>query len=300
MDLALFIVALILVLAGVLCFFYVRYADEPGMPIVLGVAWLAIGGGIVFMDSFHIVPTRTDAVETSFGKPVGTLSNGWHWMAPWHQVEEFDASVQTMKLSGDKDDNGDPIQVRLANAATAQVDITVQWQIDPHGDITALYNDYRHFDKIEQNVVRRELATALNRAFEQYDPLASLKGETSNKTLDDLAKEVRAALDADLPDSILIRSVQLPRIVFDDAIQAKINQFQAALAETQIAEQQKKTAMATQQANALLAAGGGATTGTLYQNCLAMVERLVRDGKVLPPGFTCGAPPQVTVPVGSK
>lgn len=298
MGLAFFIAALVLLFVGALCLVGARWAQEPEFPAVIGIALIIVGGFIWFFDSFHVVPTRTTAVETSFGKPVGTLSNGWHWMAPWHDVEEFDASVQTMKLSGDKDDNGDPIQVRLANAATAQVDITVQWQIDPKGDITELYNDYRQFEKIETNVVRRELATALNRAFEKYDPLASLKGETSNKTLDDLAREVKGALDEGLPDNIIIRSVQLPKIIFDEAIQAKINQFQAALAETQIAEQQKKTAQATQQANALLAAGGNTSPGVLYQNCLAMVERLTRDGKTLPPAFTCpGTAATTTVPV---
>jgi len=39
------------------------------------------------------------------------------------------------------------------------------------------------------------------------------------------------------------------------------------------------------------------TTGVLYQNCLDMVERMVKEGKALPAGFTCGTPPTAVVPV---
>lgn len=300
MNLAIFIIALVLIVIGLTCIAFCQAAEEPGIPVLVGVVLIVIGGFTVFMDSFHVVPTRTVAMETSYGKPKATLQSGWHWMAPWASVEEFPATVETMKLSGDKDDNGDPIVVRLSNAATATVDVTVQWQIDPKGDITPLYNDYRTFDNIGNNVVRRELSAALATAFGDYDPLASLKGEKTKVTPADLAEDVRVALVAKLPSNILVRSVLLPKIVFDDNIQGKINQYLAAIAETQIAEQRQKTAEAQKKANDLLAAGGNTSPGVLYQNCLDMVASLARDGKPLPPAFNCGAPPTTTVPVGAK
>lgn len=276
--------------------------DQPGA-IAAGIIVLLIGLGTLFMDSFHVVPTRTVAMETSFGKPRATMNSGWHWMAPWANVEEFSAAVETLKLSGDKDDDGDPIVVRLANGATAEVDLTVQWQIDPAADITPLYNDYRTFEKIGTNVVRRQLASAANEAMERYDPLVALrdnKGDASGKKLTDLAADVRASLEKNLPPGILVRSVLMPKIKFSDDVQAKLNQYLSALAETQIAEQRQKTAEAQKKANDLLASGIGTNQAVLYQNCLDMVERLSRDGKPLPAAFTCGTPPTVTVPVGAK
>jgi hypothetical protein len=115
----------------------------------IGVAVLAVGLIVLAFDSFTIVPTRNLAVQTSFGKPTGTLRNGFHPAAPWSDIHTFDATIQTLKMSADDTkDQGDPITVRLANAATAKVDVTVQWQIDPDADITQLYLDFRDFDNI--------------------------------------------------------------------------------------------------------------------------------------------------------
>jgi regulator of protease activity HflC (stomatin/prohibitin superfamily) len=269
----------------------------------IGVAVLAVGLIVLAFDSFTIVPTRNLAVQTSFGKPTGTLRNGFHPAAPWSDIHTFDATIQTLKMSADDTkDQGDPITVRLANAATAKVDVTVQWQIDPDADITQLYLDFRDFDNIGNNVVRRQLSAAMNAAFERYDPLVSLKannGDASGKTLGDLSTDVKAALTGQLPTGIKVRSVLIPRIDFDENIQAKINQYLAALAETQIAEQRQQTAAAQKKANDLLAVANS-TPAVLYQNCLDMVERLTRDGKALPAAFTCGTGPLTVVPVGAK
>jgi regulator of protease activity HflC (stomatin/prohibitin superfamily) len=298
LELILFILFLILAVIGIAVIGKGRVQDgrdtfniRPIGAIILAVALILLA-----FDSFTIVPTRNLAVQTSFGKPVDTLGNGFHLISPWSSTEEFDATIQTLKLSDDKDDNGEPIRVRLANAATATVDVTVQWQIDPNANITQLYLDFRNFDNIGTNVVRRQLSSALNSTFETYDPLLSLKGgdRADMTTLADLAKDATNKLASALPPGVLVRSLLIPKITFDESIQAKINQYLAALAETQIAEQRQKTAEAQKKANDLLAMANS-TPAVLYQNCLDMVERLTRDGKVLPAAFTCGLPPGTSV-----
>lgn len=243
--------------------------------------------GLACIGSVTIVPARTIAVQTSFGKPVDTLGNGLHLVTPWSATEEFDATVQTLRLSGDKEDSGEPITVRLANSATAVVDVTAQWQIDPKADVTGLYLDYKTFDNIGTNVVRRQLAAALNTVFESYDPLAALKGSAQPVTLDELAKRAQARLEGVLPGGIKLRSILVPKVSFDGSVQSKIDQYLATVAETQIAEQRKRTAVEQKAANDLLATANN-NAGVLYQNCLDMVERLTKDGKTLPPAFSCG------------
>jgi regulator of protease activity HflC (stomatin/prohibitin superfamily) len=262
----------------------------------IGIVVLSLGLGTLGLNTFTLVPTRSVGVETAFGKPVGSLTNGFHWVRPWADIHDYDAAVQTMKLSGDKDDDGEPIVVRLANGSTAIADLTVQWQLDQNANITQLHMDYREFNKIRDNVVRRQLSAAANEAMEKYDPLISLsKGENGGESLSQLADKVKAALQDALPDGIIVRSVLMPKIVFADEVQAKINQYLAALAETKIAEQRQKTAEAQKKANDLLAAGTSTSQAVLYQNCLDMVERLSRDSKPLPAAFSCGNPPVTTV-----
>jgi regulator of protease activity HflC (stomatin/prohibitin superfamily) len=260
----------------------------------IGVIFLGLF--VLFASMAKVVPTRTVAVETSFGRPVATLHNGFHLVAPWASVEEFDATIQTLKMSGEQGDHPG-VMVRLANAATARVDVTVQWQIDPAANIIDLYSDYRSFENIEDNVVKRQLASALNNVFETYDPLLSLtKVGTEQTPLSSLAETTRGKLAQAMPAGVIVRSVTIPSIRFDDNIQQKINQYLAAVAETQIAEQRQKTAAAQKKANDLLASANN-TTGVLYQNCLDMVERMVKEGKQLPAGFSCGTPPTTVVPV---
>ena len=261
--------------------------------VVLGIAALTL-----IFNVFTVVPTRNIAVSMAFGKPTGTLGNGFHLIAPWESTEEYDAAIQTLKFDGDKDDEDSKSAptVRLANAATARVDVTVQWQIDPTADIRQLHLDYRNFDNIQDNVVRRQLTGALNAVFETYDPLIALKGGQQQTTLAVLAEKVRAQLATQLPGGLIVRSVTIPLIRFDPKVQEALDKYQQTLAETQIAEQRQKTNEALRKANDILA-GAANTTGVLYQNCLDLTERLAQQGKALPPAWSCGAPPTTVVPV---
>lgn len=267
--------------------------------VILGFAVLILG-----FDSFTVVKPRNVAVSTSFGKVQDTMDSGPHLVAPWSAIEKFDASLQTLTLTGAKNDSGDPIKVRLASMATADLEVTMQWQIDQHADITNLYLDYRHFDKIEQNVVRARLRTTLNRVFESYDPFVALRmTELAKKdptikpvTMTDLEKATLQELELAMPQGIKVKTIQFGRPVFDKDTENRLAQLRTSLIDTQIAEQQKLTAEAQRQANDKLASGD-LSWGVLFQNCLAMVERTARDGLSLPGAFSCGAPPTAVYPV---
>ncbi len=266
---------------------------RPVGALVLVAAFLTL-----IFNVFTVVPTRNIAVSMAFGKPTGTLGNGFHLIAPWESTEEYDAAIQTLKFDGDKDDEDSKSAptVRLANAATARVDVTVQWQIDPNSDIRQLHLDYRNFDNIQDNVVRRQLTGALNAVFETYDPLVALKGGQQQTTLAALAEKVHVQLAKQLPGGLIVRSVTIPLIRFDAKVQEALDKFQQEIAATQIANQRLLTAEAQKAANDKLATANN-TTGVLYQNCLDMTERLAQQGKGLPAAWSCGAPPATVVPV---
>lgn len=272
--------------------------DRAFVAIAGGIAWAVIVGALLLVSSATIVQTRTVGVETSFGRPLGTVNNGFHMVRPWATVERFDTAIQTLNLTTAKDDVGDPVTVRLGNQTTAQVDVSVQWNIDPNGDVIDLYKRFRSFDNVENNLVKRQLQHALNNAFAQYDPLRSINGtqDATGKSVDQLAADARAELQRSVGSGIQIGTLTIPIVHFDGATEDRLRSYQQALADTRIAEQREKTAEAQKAANDALAQGNN-SPGVLYQNCLDMVERLAKDGKGLPPAFSCGASPTTVFPV---
>lgn len=264
-----------------------------GMQLIGGV-FLVVGLLMGFMDSFTVVGSREVAMQVAFGKVQGNpLGAGWHWVSPVNNIEKFDASVQTLKFyQGEKEDDGDCITVRLANSTNACVDVTAQWNINYKGDVKSLYLSYKTFDNIHDNLVKRQLQSALNEVFGLYDPLASIgtdvdKIQTNTKKLQD---DVREALRRDLGTAIEVPSVTIPLVHFDPDTENRLKGFQAAKADTQIATQQKLTAIEQAAANKLLAADSSIKDpGVQYQNCLNLIRELGKNGQLgnLPLTFNC-------------
>lgn len=287
----LFLVTLVLVVVGI----GMKLADNDGAGVAVLVAVVAglLGGIIMFFTCSTTVPTRTVAVETSFGKPVAVLDNGWHWIAPWADVEQFDATIQTLTEKGDQSD----ALVRLSNQTTAHVDVTVQWRIETNADVLSLYQNYKSFENIQDNVVKRQTAAALNQVFEGFDPLSAIDGNGQQKVqLSDLAAKALPLLQKAMPAGISVVNLTLPSIRYDQIVQDNINKIIAAAAATRQAQQQEQTAEAIKAANDALATAN-TSPGVEYQNCLSMTERILDAGKQLPAAWNCGAPPTSVVPV---
>lgn len=275
---------------------------------VIGVALLCLALVFVFADTTHVVQARGVAVQTRFGKVVGQpLGPGLHWVNPVNDVEEFDASVKTLKFyEAEKNDDGSCLTVRLGNNTQACVDVAAQWNINHLGDVNGLYLQYKTFDNIHDNLVIRQLQSALNEVFGTYDPLNALGAgkdapAVTTKTLQDF---VRADLQRDLGSAILVDSVTIPLVHFDNPTEDRLRAFQQALADTRIGAQGVLTAQEQAKANDALnndAATGN--PGVQYQNCLTMIQQLAKTGQLqnLPPTFTCGGTPVGTlIQLGKK
>jgi len=286
-----FILAILLVMVGIGGIAIAVMAKNDNVPkdekvprgIFASVGSLILVTGLVaaFLDCTTTVPVRSVGVQTSFGKPIGVLSNGFHWIRPWSSVETFDGTVQTA--------TSNPV-VRLKNGTTATVDVSVQWQIDTGADFLSLYKQYKSFDNIQTNVIQRQLANALNEVFETFDPLASIDA-SGNLTVQvtALATQVQADLSSAVPPGLIIRNVTIPVINYSPQVEAQINTIIAAAAQTRVAQQQEKTNQAISQANAALKSGD-LSLQVLYQNCLNLTQQALSHQWALPPGWTCGSP----------
>jgi regulator of protease activity HflC (stomatin/prohibitin superfamily) len=245
----------------------------------VGAAFLAISLIVIGLSSYTIVPARNLGVPVSLGQPGDVVNNGFHAIAPWANVETFDATVQTLSVDQ---------AVRLGNGGTATVDASIQWQIDTtKNNFLSLYRQYRTFPNIQANVIQRDFAAALNDVFETFNPLAVVGADGQiTVQMSDLATKVLAEMTSAVPVGLIVSNPKILPPKYSKAIEDQIGLMINATTDTRIAEQKRKTAQLIADANNLLAKGD-LTPGVLYQNCL----NLVRDmGANLPPAFSCGAP----------
>lgn len=119
------------------------------------------------------VETKSVGIVTSFGRPVGTLDNGLHVVAPWEKVPELDAAIQTDSHVG-TDKETPCTTVRIANSSTACVDNSVRWRLK-HESADDLYRDYKDLHNIRDSLVTRELNSVLNEVYATYDPLKAVR-----------------------------------------------------------------------------------------------------------------------------
>lgn len=269
------------------------------------VLWLATAG-FLFVASFTTIPTKTVGIETRFGKPTVVLANGWHWKNPVSQVHKFDASLQSDHYSVDKDDTGDPITVRLFTGSQAQLNVTFQWKLEDGANFTQVFVNYREPERIRQNLVKRNLQQALNDVFEAYNPYAALiaaqqAGTATPGTVqvgtsfDRMGASALGRLRTELaPQGVQAVSLTIASIVYDGKTQSNLDGLSTAIAQTQIATQNKATAQQQADANALLNAKP-ATGQTLTQLCIQASQKVLEEGHQLPTGWNCFGPSGVPV-----
>lgn len=261
---------------------------------IVGAAVLAGGLILVVCSCFKIVDTKKIGVVTSFNKPIGTMSNGLHPKRPWHRVVELDGAIQTDNhLCNQKgtSENSTGIDVRIGNQSISCLDVTVRWRLR-QGASDALYRDYRTFDHIRDSLVTRDLIQSLNDVFVDYNPLGNINNERVPvaPSLEKMSSRVKILLvgrngtTGRIGSQIEVLSIFIPIVHHDGQTQQKINQYQAARADTRIASQRVLTAQKEAEANKALRASVSNNPNVLVSKCLDLVKAKAGN---LPAGFTC-------------
>ncbi|MFD0000194.1 SPFH domain-containing protein [Nocardia sp. NPDC127526] len=279
----LFLLAVLILVSALIVLISMRgrpYADR-GPTRATALALLTLGLILLAVSSTSIVSTRNVGIVTSFGKPVGTKENGLHFVWPWQKVPELDGTIQTNnQLGGFKDNTcSGGSSIRLANNSTACVDNTVRWRIH-HAAADTLFRDYHTIANIKDSLVTRELNATLNEIFAGYNPLEPQNAGGPNLT--DMSVQATEKLKAKIGGQIDVQNVIISIVHFDQQTQAKINAYQAQIADTRIAEQKQRTAVAEAEANRLLTESLK-DPNVLVSKCLD----LLNSGKQLPTGFQC-------------
>lgn len=257
---------IVLILFGIAAIFGGRRVDEAG---VVGFGAIAIVAALV-VAAFSMTTTvgaREVGVKVAYGKTSGSLGSGIHIKAPWVKVEKMDGAIQNDTYNGENQ-----IDVRLGNNSKAKADTSVRWQLKVD-NAEQLYMDYKTFDNIKENLVERNLRAAMNEAFASYNPLADVETASGNDgdVYGKLAQEVTDKLQEKVGDQIDIHSVVIPIVNFDDSTQGKIDQLQAEIAQTRVAEQKRQTADAEAAANRALS--DSLSNEVLTSKCLDIVDK---------------------------
>lgn len=232
----------------------------------LGVSALAL----IFLvsASVNIVGTRQVGIVTSFGKPTGeTLSNGLHIKAPWVQVNDMDAAIQNDVYNGDN-----RIQVRLGNSSVALADANIRWQI-VQDQADELFQQYKTFDNVRSNLIERNLRTAMNEAFTEFDPLVG--DENGQNNLTTVTRKALELLQQKAGNQVQILDLSIPVIDYDDKTEERINAISQSRAQTTQAEQDAKTAEQRRKAAEVLA---GQPVPDLKIAIAACVNRMAETG----------------------
>lgn len=272
-----------------------------------GIGAAAFAFALLFFSSFTILQAKEVGVVTINGKPAPkVLQNGWNWKNPMAQVHKFDGAVQTEKYSSDKDDQGDPITVRLFTGSTARVNVTFQWKLEGDDNFVKVFLNYRDVDNLNTNVVKRMLQQALNEVFASYNPYAALiaaqgapgTAQVAAPTYVDFQNRAMDRLNAELmPQGIKPWALTISTVEFDNSTQDSLNKLSQAIAQTQVAIQNEKTATAQADANNTLNSHP-ATGTTLTQLCIQATQKILEDGKNLPTGWNCFGASNVAITSG--
>lgn len=256
------------------------------------VSWLKLITCVLFVltvlctstASVYTVTTKNVGIVTTFGKPDGTRSNGIQPVWPWQKITEMDAAIQTDNyLEKEKD----CLTLRMAHQATACWDTSVRWRLrEKNAD--AVFQDYRVFERVGPDLVKRDLVRVMNDELTTYDPLAVDKnGNSIAPSSSTLSEKVTTALRRAMGDRIEVLNVQVMVPHFDSVTQGRINSLQAQIAQTRIAKEAQATADAQATANKKLAASVSRDPNVLVDKCLNTLGEMVQKGQPIPAGFTC-------------
>ncbi|GAA1503554.1 SPFH domain-containing protein [Nocardioides humi] len=279
--------------------------------------WMAVvpallGVVVLVSSATTIVEAKNVGVVTTFGKPRAAFGPGLHLKAPWEKVTELDGTIQTQEYSGDG-----CIRVRIGDGTTACVTTTIRWRIVGE-KADEIYSSYRS-DDVNANVRKALVSTvfkaAVNQVLGGYDPTEEIRviDPTAENAADAdfapdydaMAAEIGESMSARVTAGgslIRVETITLSYLELSQTTQKKINDFQAEVANTQVALQRKATAEAQAAANKALAESVSQDPNVLVSRCLDTLQLMVEDKQPVPAGFSCwpGGGSAVVLPQASR
>lgn len=279
----LFIVAIAAFAAAAIAAMVAVVSRDRFGPAATSVAAALAGCLCLLGASMNTVPTRNVGIVTSFNKPTGeTTGPGLKFVAPWQNVDDWDASRQAY----DHRTGDNCVQVRIASLANACVEALVEWQTksDRAPEQWASYK--KDFGTFVARRVDPAFAEAFNEAFAPHDPLKNIdQGGNLNVPLGPFADAVKAGIAKRIGDDVEVLSVVVTRVNYDEKTQGHIEAYQQAVLKARTLEKEKANAEIQKQITETNAQVDPVT------RCLELADKHGKE-----PGFCLGGGNPVQVP----
>ena len=243
MQFFLFIVALVafaVTVVALLVAFKSQY--DKGKPALVAVIALVVGGLLLFSSMANKVPQRNVGIVTEFGKATGdTTGPGLHFLDPWKNIENWDATRQ----SYDHRNERSCVQVRIADMSNACVEALVEWNTRS-GKASEQWASYKgDFDNFVNRRVDPNFAMAFNEAFADHDPLKNVDQKTGNLNtpLEPYMALVKDKIEERIGSDVEVLAVVISRINYDDKTQNSIDAYRQAILKGRVLEKEQQNAL---------------------------------------------------------
>lgn len=251
----------------------------------LGGIIAAVLGVLIFIfSSLNTVGTSDVGIVTAFGKTTGDLAPGIHWVAPWDGVTTWDGSVQTVTYPRGRG----CLMVHIGGQQSACLAVTFQYQVRD-GAADALFKQYRTQANMNDKLVIRSLDQAINTQLQTFSPIQSMaNGNTNGASLVPYEAKIIAQMKGDMGKYIRVESLFIPYAQYDPQTASRLNAYQTQYADTLIAQEAEKTALAQAAAYKTLQHQLGSNSANVVAaQCFNNVMvPLVKNGQV-PSGINC-------------
>ena len=192
---------------------------------------------------------------------------GFHFKAPWQETVVYDQRNNVISFIADGEEdytggsaNGPQVTVNDAGGASADVDIQVNYSLNPDYAMD-LYRDYGSQETFVRSVVAVDVRTIPRQESGAFDTLTMLNNRG------EFAKAVEEALTTKWADmGLIIEQVSIQDVRYDSAIEEKYNQAQEAEVAKQQALNEQETAKVQAETQRIEAQGEADANSILQQS----------------------------------
>lgn len=190
------------------------------------IAALLVAGGIIF-SSWYTIDESERGVLLRNGALVKVVEPGLSFKMPFFEsVRRISIQSFSTKYEG--------LPAYSSDQQTANLTVSVSWRVDP-SKVDEVYTRYRDVQGLLDRLITRNIQTQTENVFGQYTAVKAVQNRT--QFVADVQKAIRDAIRG----PVIIESVQVENIDFNDDYERAISERMKAEVEVKTREQSLKT-----------------------------------------------------------